>query len=268
MVPVNYETAAITGASSGIGEAFARYLASRGHGLILIARRYERLSMLAHDLRRRHSVEVEVIQADLSDMMDIERVEKQLANHPGIGFLVNNAGFGMDGTFADSDTQSKQIMINVHIAACVRFANAVLPAMVSRRRGAIINVSSLAAFLPRPRRVMYCSTKAFLVTFSRAMSSEVAINGVRVLALCPGYTRTEFHSNLDEKGQAMLAKLPRMLWMSPEEVVRYAFKALDKHNPVCVPGIANQIILFAARSWLGQRLARYALYLLDDNPTP
>jgi len=262
MTPVNLGAAVITGASSGIGEAFARHLAARGHSLVLVARRSERLALLAGELTRQHSVQVEVIKADLSDMMDIERVEKRLAEHPCVDLLVNNAGFGTSAAFAASDALVHQAMINVHVGACVRFASAVLPGMISRRRGAIITVSSLAAFFPRPRRVMYCATKAFLVTFARALSSEVANHGIRVLVLCPGFTRTEFHSSLDEEGRAMAAKLPRIFWMSPGEVVDHSLKALGGRSPVYIPGVVNHILFFAAQSRIGRAIARCAMRLL------
>lgn len=263
MVIGERETAVVTGASRGIGEAFARYLAGLGYNLILVARSYKRLAFIADELMRQHAIGVEVIQADLSDMLDIKRVEKRLACHSHIDFLVNNAGFGAAGTFTDSNLHVHQAMINLHVAACAHLVAAVLPGMISRRHGVIINVSSMAAFLPRPKKAMYCSTKAFLVTFSRAINDEVATHGVRVLALCPGYTRTHFNSSPGGKEGIVMQKLPRILCMSPEKVVRNAIKTLSKRSSVCVPGIANRMLLFITRTRIGQSLARHTLTRLE-----
>ena len=187
--------ALVTGASSGIGAAFARKLASQGHDLVLVARRQQRLASLADELHEQFCVNVEVLVADLTDAIDVGRVERRIAELRPLDILVNNAGFGIAGKFAETQVDRHLAMIHVHVLASVRFSRAALPGMLARGQGAIINVSSIGAFMPKPGDVTYCATKAYLNTFSEALQAELRGTGVQIQALCPGFTHTEFLDN-------------------------------------------------------------------------
>ncbi len=234
--------AAITGASSGIGEAFARRLAADGYHLLLIARRRERLERLADDLSRQHGVQVEALPADLARDTDIARVAQRLAELDHLTLLVNNAGFGTVGTFAEVSATSQTDMICLHTEAPARLTHSVLPGMIARKQGAIINVSSTAAFFALPGNATYCATKRFLVTFSETLSIELAGRGVTVQALCPGFTRTDFHTTeYFRTGGKRLPQTPAFLWMTSEAVVACSLRALGR-EVVCIPGAVNKLI--------------------------
>jgi uncharacterized protein len=229
--------ALITGASAGLGEEYARQLAAAGCGLILVARRKERLDALAVELRERHAVTVDVIQADLMKDEDIARVEAVLAGTENIDLLVNNAGFGRGGAFHKNEIRPAAEMIQVHVLASVRLARAALGGMVSRGRGFIINVASLAAFQPFSG-VMYGATKSFLVSFSRNLQFEVKRKGVRIQALCPGMTHTEFHAAMGED----VPSIPEFAWMSAPDVIRISLRALGRRKVIVVPGFLNKMV--------------------------
>jgi short-subunit dehydrogenase len=234
--------AAITGASSGIGAAFARRLAADRYHLLLIARRRERLEQLAAELSRQHGVQVETLPADLARGTDIARVTQRIGELDRLTLLVNNAGFGTVGRFAEVSASSQTDMIRLHTEAPARLTRAALPAMLARRHGAIINVASTAAFFALPGNATYCATKRFLVTFSEALGIELAGRGVSTQALCPGFTRTEFHTT--EPFQASGKRPPQtpaFLWMTPEEVVACSLRALGR-EVVCIPGAVNKLI--------------------------
>jgi short-subunit dehydrogenase len=187
------KTALITGASSGIGAAFARKLAAQQYDLVLIARRKERLTSLATELHQQFHFDVEVLVADLSCPGDIEHIEQRIGELGALDMLVNNAGFGIPGTFVENPVERYLEMIAVHVLASVHLCHATLPGMIARGQGAIINLSSIGAFLIAPRDETYCATKAYLLIFSETLQAELAGTGVRVQALCPGFTDTEFH---------------------------------------------------------------------------
>ena len=172
--PSRPATALITGASSGIGAAFAWKLACLGYDLVLVARRADRLEALAHELRQAYPIQVEVIPADLTDEDDILRLEAAIAGMPNLALLVNNAGVGAEGRFYETDIGPQLDMIRLHVLASVRLARAVLPGMVARGRGGIINVASVAGFMALPDNVTYCATKGYLITFSKALQLELA----------------------------------------------------------------------------------------------
>jgi hypothetical protein len=243
----NFGTALITGASSGIGAAFARQLAVKGKNLILVARGKERLVNLANDLRQRYGITTEILAADLSNLTDIEQVESRIGEIENLDMLVNNAGFGTVGRFGEIDLSRQIDMINVHIIAGVRLCRAALPGMIARHNGAIINVSSIAAFIPTPGNATYSATKAYLVTFSQALQTELAGTGVKVQALCPGFTYTEFHDS-SEYEKFDRSQIPKMLWMSAEEVVRSSLKALGRSQVIYIPGLKNRLLVAMARN--------------------
>jgi len=185
------QVALVTGASSGIGRAFALKLAERGYNVILVARRRERLEALAAEITAAHDVEAAVVTADLSTEAGIQRVEQVLAATDALSLLINNAGFGLNGPFAESDIDSHMQMVQVHVAAVVRLTRTALPALLARHRGAIINVSSLMAFYPMYGSTTYSATKCYLRAFTEALYQELQGTGVRAQVLCPGFVETE-----------------------------------------------------------------------------
>ncbi|HEY6236260.1 MAG TPA: SDR family oxidoreductase, partial [Candidatus Elarobacter sp.] len=192
-------TALITGASSGIGEAFARALAARGEDLVLVARSAERLEALAAELSAKHGVRAHVLPADLSDPKAVDALVAELtARGLTVTTLINNAGFGTHGEFASLDAARERDEVIVNVLAPVQLTHALLPAMVARKSGAIVNVGSTASFQPVPYMAVYGATKAFLLSFSEALAEEVRAHGVRVVALCPGQTDTAFFAGIDE----------------------------------------------------------------------
>lgn len=239
-------TALITGASSGIGAAFARHLAKGGYDLVLVARREDRLRRLAEELRQTHAVHVEVLTADLTQPADVERVEKQIAKLDTLELLINNAGFGTPGPFAEVDINKHLAMIQVHVIASMRFCRAALPRMIARQRGGIINVASVTAFLRLPGRVNYCATKSYLTTLTEALQTELGGTNVRVQALCPNFTYTEFHDSPEYTGFKRTS-VPRIFWSSADEVVHASLAALRRGQVICIPGWPNRLMVAILR---------------------
>jgi len=254
MTDLHPKTALITGASSGIGAEFARQLAARGYDLILVARRTERLEALAAEMQDRHGITAEPLVADLSTTGGVDKVAARLAELSTLALLVNNAGFGVSGSLARAELQGQLDMLSVHVVAPMRLSHAALPGMIARGAGGIINVASLAAFMVLPGEVNYCATKAYLVTFSQTLAAEVRRKGVRVQALCPGFTITEFHDAPDRPG-AGREGYPRFLWGSSQAVVADSLRALDRGQVICVPGFVNQMVRLFTRTGLVNRLA-------------
>src|SRR5271157_1323661 len=240
-------TALVTGASSGIGAAFAYRLAASGHDLVLVGRRQQRLEALSYEIRQHNSVAVEVMVADLAEEKGIEQVERCIADLPILDLLINNAGFGATGNFTDSDLQHQLDMIQVHVLAPVRFTHAALPGMIARRHGGIINVASLAAFLLAPGNVTYSSTKDYLVTFSEVLAMELKGTGVRVQALCPGFVMTEFHDRPELKDFDR-SQFPKYLWSSAENVVDESLRGLERNRVVVVPGWIYRLVSLTVRN--------------------
>lgn len=231
--------ALITGASSGIGEAFARQLAPKGLSLILVARREERLRALAAELEERYPIGAEVLVADLSKPADVERVERRIAELESLGLLINSAGFGVAGGFVEGDLSKHLDMIHVHVIATIRLCRVAVPGMISHRQGAIINVSSLAAFAPIS--TTYSATKAYLNVFSEALQAEVLGTGIKIQALCPGYTYSGFHDTPEYKGFKR-SRIPKVLWMSAEDVVAQSLNALGQKRVIFIPGFKNRLV--------------------------
>lgn len=227
-------TALVTGASSGIGLAFARALAAQGHDIVAVARDKARLEALADEA----PTAVEVLPADLCDASQLRVVEDRLAHGAPIDLLVNNAGFGAFTLFADHDPDAVEAEIRLNVLALTRLARAALPRMLAARAGGIVNVSSTAGFQPGPRFAVYTATKAYVTSLSESLHEEVRGTGVRVMGLCPGFTRTEFQerNNFDAKG------LPSVVWMSAEQVVDDALRALARGQAICVPGLPNKAV--------------------------
>lgn len=223
--------ALITGASSGIGAAYARQLAEKGFDLILLARRKDRLQTLADKLQTDYSIRCEIIPADLSNGDEINKAADYIHHVDDLDILINNAGFATVGYFADIPLEKSLRMFHLHMTASLQLSHAALPGMLKRQRGAIINVSSMGAFMLTPGNVLYDATKSFLATFSENLALEVKDQGIKVQALCPGFTRTEFHEVGDFKNFDR-SLIPDSLWMMPDEVVASSLKALEKNKDV------------------------------------
>jgi short-subunit dehydrogenase len=228
-------TSLITGATAGIGAAFARRLAADGHDLVLVARDEERLAKSAAELGG--PVRVETLSADLATDAGMSAVEARLRDQP-VDLLVNNAGFGHRGKFLAVPVEDELAMVRVHIDAVLRLTSAAVPDMVERGRGGVVNVASVAAFFPRGT---YGATKAWVVSFSQAVRQDLAGTGVRVMALCPGFTHTEFH---DRAGMDM-SGIPSWLWLDAEQVVDDGLADLKAGKAVSVPGLPYKAIVGA-----------------------
>ncbi len=233
-------TALITGASSGIGAEYARQLAERGYNLVLVARREAQLTALAQELHAANRIEVEVLPADLSLRDDVDRVVERIQNLPDLALLINNAGFGTVGRFAVKDPQSQVDMAELHVVTTTRLTRAALPNMLARSCGGIINVSSVAAYLPAPGNAMYASTKAWMITFSQALAREVEGTDVRVQCLLPGYTYTEFHDRPEFRGFRR-SSIPGILWLSANDLVAGSLQDLAVGSGICIPGTIYQL---------------------------
>ncbi len=238
------KTALITGASSGIGEAFASSLAERGTNLILVARSQDRLQSLAHYLSQTHGIRVEVLSMDLSQDHAATTISEEVqARGLTVDLLVNNAAFGTYGPFETLSAQREHQEILVNVAAVVAMTHAFLPAMVERGDGAIINVASLAAFQPYPYMTVYGASKAFVLSFSEALWAENRTRGVRVLALCPGPVKTRFFETMGCEELAVGTPLRR----SSTQVVEAALHALARGRSSVVPGWSNALLSQSSR---------------------
>ncbi len=230
-------TALVTGASSGLGAEYCRQLAARCDIIIAVARREEPLLALARELQGQ--VELHAIAADLGSEEGITRTVEALRQKGPVDYLVNNAGFGTLGHFDAVPIDRQQDMLNLHISATLRLCGAAIPFMRQRGGGAIINVSSVGAFMPGRGIAVYGATKAFLNFYSLSLQKELKDSGIRVQALCPGYTRTGFQSTPDLAGFDT-ASVPDEYWMEPDEVVRQSLAALEGGEVVVVTGDLNR----------------------------
>lgn len=234
--------ALITGASSGIGAAFAAALADRGYDLVLVARRTERLEELARRLESARGIRAEVLTADLAEEPGLAAVEQRVACSADLELLVNNAGFGTKGKFFQIDVGSQDQMHRLHILATLRLTHAALQGMVARAKGGVINVSSVAAFWEAPGSISYCATKRWMNSFTEGLALELEVSGspVKMQALCPGYTRSGFHDAAGVDAQ-LIAK---SLWMSAEEVVAASLAGLERGKLIVVPGWRYRMAVF------------------------
>ncbi len=234
-------TALVTGASAGIGAAFARHLAAEGYSLLLVARRSERLEELAGELSRDHGVRCEIMVADLTDPKTPASIIDFAAEKAmDIDVLINNAGLSRNRSFAEAPWEELAGEIQLMITAVTELAHRVLPGMRERGRGYILNLSSIAAFVPPPKSLLYTAIKHYVLDMSQALDMELKPQGIHVTALCPGFTYSEFHDVMGTRDEAN--RLPGFLWQRPEEVVREGWNAVVKGKPVCVPGAVNKII--------------------------
>jgi short-subunit dehydrogenase len=251
--------AVITGASSGIGAVFARKLAARGYDLLLIARREDRLRSLASELAATYRIATDFLIADLADDADLERAADRIQNEPRLGLLVNNAGFGTNGLFFDLDIRSQEQMHRLHVLATMRLTHAALANLVPRSSGValgasseashrlkpvppgVINVASVAGFAQSPMSVSYCATKAWINSFTEGVALELSIKApdVRMQALCPGFTLSEFHDvvGLDRSAIA------KSLWMSSDFVVEESLRGFERGKLFVIPGWRYKVVV-------------------------
>jgi short-subunit dehydrogenase len=233
-----YRRALVTGASSGIGEAYARRLAGRGTALVLVARREQRLHALAAEL----PVEVEVLAADLASPEGRAPVVERLARGD-VDLVVNNAGAGTSGPLATVDAAVLAAEVELDVQAVLALTRAALPPMLAAGHGAVVNVASIVAYNPSPRLATYAAGKAFVLHLSRSVAAELGGTGVQVQALCPGVTRTEFH----RRAGLHVRRLPGFVLAGPDEVVAASVRGLERGAPVVVPGGFNRLFVGATR---------------------
>ncbi len=239
-------TALVTGASAGIGAAFARLLAGEGFDLVLVARRLDRLEALSKELEEAHGITAHAVAADLADPASPRKVCAELqARGVSIDTLVNNAGYGLAKSFGEASWQEHADFIQVMATGLTEMCHLFAPSMKERGWGRIINVSSVAAFTPSVAGSLYGGVKSYGVGFSQALGLELEGTGVNVCALCPGYTLSEFHDVIDVRDQ--IDALPGFMVMDAETVVRQGWEAAARGDPLCIPGRLYRLICFACR---------------------
>lgn len=231
--------ALITGASSGIGAAFAQRLAQKGFDLILHGRRQEKLAEVVTSLK--NGVSTDIIIAELSQREEVKKVEKYIQDLDRLDMLINNAGYWLPGMFWEKSPDSLEAMIQVHIIAPVRFIRAALPGMLNQNKGDIINVSSMGAYFTMIAAENYGATKMYVINITESLHIALMGTGIRVQALAPGLTLTDFHSRIGVNVSAMHRR-----WMLPEQVVDISLKALEKGDVVCIPGLLNWLLVKSA----------------------
>jgi short-subunit dehydrogenase len=236
--------ALVTGASAGIGRELAGILAREGHDLVLVARREPELTALAAELKERYGADSRVITADLSKSRAVQTIVKELGPSTEVDVLVNNAGFGGHGAFHERDRDADLRQIAVNVTALTELTRALLPGMVQRHRGRILNVASTAAFQPGPFMAVYYATKAYVLSFSQALAEELSGTGVTVTTLCPGVTETEFQRVAGVE-DVPLTKGP--LSMSASAVAEAAYKGMSRGRLLVVPGVHNKVGAQATR---------------------
>ncbi len=238
---MSQRTALVTGPTAGIGRAFADQLAARGHDLVLVARDGARLEEVAAELRTAHGVAVEVLPADLGDREQLATVEARVADRERpVDLVVNNAGFGLKKPFLANDVEQEQAMLDVLVTAVMRISHAAGGAMAERGHGGVINVSSVAGYLPRGS---YGAAKAYVTRLSQWADATYRGQGVRFMALCPGFVRTEFHERMEVKQ----ASAPKLLWLEADDLVRDALHDFDKGKSISVPSVRYKAITTVAR---------------------
>jgi short-subunit dehydrogenase len=233
------KVALVTGASAGLGVEFARQLAKRGHRLVLAARRKERLEELAKELGNARVVAIDLSKANAAARLMADLV----ANGETVELLVNNAGFGLIGRFAELDAKRERQMIDLNVATLTDLCRAVAPAMAKRKSGGILNVASTAAFQPGPKMAVYFATKAFVLSLTEALHEELKPHGIKVSCLCPGPTRTEFGEVAGFGGNGLFDHVA----MNAKEVVRAGLKGLDRNRAVVVSGWINKLVAASTR---------------------
>ena len=232
--------ALVTGATSGIGESFTRLLAENNYNIVLVARDLPRLQERARGLQEKFNVETHIIQADLATDAGCSAVEQYIANNQ-IDVLINNAGFGLNKAFTMSELNAEQQMFDVLIRTPMRLMHTALPGMKERNKGIIINVSSVAGFIAGGT---YSASKAYLTVLSESLHTELAGTNIRISALCPGFTRTEFH----QRGRMSMKGLPNFMWLDSDKLVAQSWSDALKGKAVSIPGWQYQLLVFVIHS--------------------
>jgi short-subunit dehydrogenase len=261
---MDFETswALVTGASSGLGEVFARELVKRGANVVLVARSQDKLEALAQELRGHFQVSAEVLACDLSEPGAGTALAKRLGERGlHIDVLINNAGFGLFGLLHETDPARLAQEVQLNVAALTELTCAVLPGMRARDRGAIVNVASTAAFQPLPYMAVYGATKAYVLSFTEALWAETRGSAVRVTALCPGATDTAFFSTASDSASIGTR-------MAPEQVVAAAFRALERRRCSVVPGLANRLLAGSTRLLPRQAVVRMSERTMRPKKSP
>lgn len=231
----------MTGATAGIGESFTRLLAEKGFDLVLVARDNKRLQERAKSLSKKYKVEVEILQADLSVPAQLAKVEKRLSNaKKPIEVLINNAGFGIKDSFLSSNIADEKRLIDVLAKTPMQLMHAVLPQMLDRNSGTIINVSSVASFIAGGT---YSAAKSYLTVHTESLHTELSKSNIKISALCPGFTRTEFH----QRGKMKMSGLPNFMWLEADRVVSESWRAAMAGKAICIPGWQYKILSTIAR---------------------
>jgi short-subunit dehydrogenase len=250
--------AVVTGASSGIGEMFARKLAGRGYDLFLVARREDRLRKLAEEITSEYGVSVEILVADLAADDGRERLAERIRTAPNFGLLVNNAGFGTIGMFQQADLEPEERMHRLHVLATLVLSHAALKNLAVRDdrsgRTGIINVSSVAAFMQSPSNISYCATKTWISSFTEGLAIELRAQGlpIKVQALCPGFTYSEFHDRLGiDRGP-----IPKSLWMPADFVVEESLRGFDRGDLFVIPGWRYRLLVVFLKAVPGSWMRR------------
>lgn len=248
---MSIKTAVITGATSGLGAAYARHFAKEGYSLIITGRRKEKIEAVAQEIRERYGVTVEIVLAELSQDQGLQSVVDTLAGRP-VDILVNNAGFGVVSYYQQTERGPLLQMAKVNVLAPIILIHAVLPGMIERKSGTVINIASEGAFIVIPKNAVYAGAKAFLKTFTEGLSLDLYGTGVRVMAVCPGLIHTDFHEKLGmpksrQKNHGIIH------WMEPEEVVALSIKDLYKGKTVSIPGFHTKLLI-AVSSILPKKL--------------
>jgi len=234
-------TALITGATAGIGAAYAKLLAKEGFDLVLVARDLPRLKGVAKELSKLYKIKAETIKVDLTKPAQLAKVEKRLANNSKpIEVLINNAGFGLKDSFLVSNLAKEQELLDVLVTAPMRLSHAVLPGMIKRNSGSIVNVSSVASFIAGGT---YSAAKSYLTVFSEYLHTELRDTNIKVSALCPGFTRTEFHA----RGKMKMSGLPNYMWTAVDQVVAKSWRYVKAGKVICIPGWQYMLLSSIAR---------------------
>lgn len=253
----SYRTALITGASSGIGEEFARQLAARGTDLVLVARRADLLATLAGELTQRTGVDVEVVVADLTDDADLRRVEQRIEDPDRVvDLVVNNAGRGIEGSFTGSDRDDQELAVDLNVVAVLRLTHAAMGAMVPRGSGGILNVSSIAGDVPTPTAATYSAAKAFVTTLGQGIHYEAGKHGVHVTTLLPGFVKTEIIS------EGTHASVPSFGWVDITALVAEAIRDVEANKVLSVPSLKYKVATQVLQT-LPRALVRYISSTVD-----
>lgn len=244
MLPAAWRTALVTGASSGIGRAFAVALAARGLDVVAVARRKDRLDDLAEEVAVSPGGSIEVLAADLADRSELVEVEARLTDPSRpVDVLVNAAGFGRQGRFATLSVEDEERQVQVNVVAILRLTRAALPGMIDRGTGALVNVSSIAGHQPIPLWATYSACKSFLTTMTRAVEDELKGTGVKALLVLPGFTTSEFHDHTGFERSL----IPAPAWMQPDQVVAASLRALERGRAEVVPGLHFRALALSSR---------------------